>query len=103
YGYANIAYVGGGFATGLPNTLEPAVFGIPVIIGPKYQNFQEALDLVHQKGILVVKDKAEFKRVVDQLAGDDDFRIHTGLINSSYISLKRGASIQIMEHLRTLL
>ena len=103
YGYADMAYVGGGFATGLHNTLEPAVFGIPVIIGPKYQNFQEALDLVHQKGILVVKDRAEFKQVVNQLVTDNDFRINSGLINSNYISLKRGASIQIMEHLRTLL
>src|SRR5690606_17646294 len=36
YSYADVAYVGGGFATGLHNTLEPAVFGIPVIIGPQY-------------------------------------------------------------------
>lgn len=103
YSYADMAYVGGGFATGLHNTLEPAVFGIPVLIGPKYHNFQEALDLVHQKGILVIRDKSEFKQVVEQLMSDDDFRTHTGLVNSTYISAKKGASIQIMDHLRTLL
>ena len=103
YSYADIAYVGGGFATGLHNTLEPAVFGIPVIIGPQYQNFQEAIDLVHEKGILVVHNKADFNRIADQLISDEDFRRHTGLVNSNYIMNKRGASIQIMDHLRRLL
>ena len=46
YSYADVAYVGGGFATGLHNTLEPAVFGIPVLIGPNYQGFIEAENLV---------------------------------------------------------
>lgn len=103
YSYADIAYVGGGFATGLHNTLEPAVFGIPVIIGPQYQNFQEAIDLVHEKGILVVNSKENFRRVMEQLLIDEEFRQHTGLINSNYISNKRGASIQIMDHIRKLL
>ena len=103
YSYADIAYVGGGFATGLHNTLEPAVFGIPVIIGPDYHKFQEALDLVHQKGILVIRDQTEFKGRMDQLLQDDEFRRHTGLININYIKEKKGASIQIMTHIRTLL
>lgn len=103
YSYADIAYVGGGFATGLHNTLEPAVFGIPVVIGPEYQNFQEALDLVHEKGILVVRNSDELKSTLNQLVEDEDFRLHTGLINSNYINRKRGASIQIMDHLRRLL
>lgn len=103
YQYADVAYVGGGFATGLHNTLEPAVFGIPVLIGPKYHNFQEAMDLVHRKGILVVNSAQEFNRFMDQLLGDQDFRKNTGLINSDYISSKRGASIQIIDYLRTLL
>ncbi len=103
YSYADIAYVGGGFATGLHNTLEPAVFGIPVIIGPEYHKFQEAIDLVHEKGILVVQNKEEFRNIMAQLLEDVEFREHTGLINSNYINNKRGASIQIMDHLRKLL
>jgi 3-deoxy-D-manno-octulosonic-acid transferase len=103
YRYADIAYVGGGFATGLHNTLEPAVFGIPVIIGPKYHNFQEAMDLVHRKGILVVNNVPEFNKTMAQLLDDPDFRKNTGLINSDYITSKRGASIQIINYLRTLL
>ncbi|MGB5237167.1 MAG: glycosyltransferase N-terminal domain-containing protein [Flavobacteriaceae bacterium] len=103
YQYADIAYVGGGFATGLHNTLEPAVFGIPVLIGPKYHNFQEAIDLVHRKGVLVVKGVSDFNRYMDQLLEDPDFCKNTGLINSDYITAKRGASIQITDYLRTLL
>ena len=103
YSYADIAYVGGGFATGLHNTLEPAVFGIPVIIGPDYHKFQEALDLVHQKGILVIRDQTDLKSCMDQLLEDEDFRKHTGLTNINYIKEKKGASIQIMTHIRTLL
>jgi 3-deoxy-D-manno-octulosonic-acid transferase len=49
YSYADIAYVGGAFATGLHNTLEPAVFGIPIIIGPDYKGFNEAEKLVEKK------------------------------------------------------
>jgi 3-deoxy-D-manno-octulosonic-acid transferase len=55
YSYADVAYVGGGFATGLHNTLEPAVFAIPVIIGPNYSGFREAEDLVQLGGIVSVK------------------------------------------------
>ncbi|MDP5062838.1 MAG: 3-deoxy-D-manno-octulosonic acid transferase, partial [Maribacter sp.] len=55
YSYADMAYVGGGFATGLHNTLEPAVFGIPVIIGPKYDAFAEVEELVDLKGVISIE------------------------------------------------
>ncbi|RTE55069.1 3-deoxy-D-manno-octulosonic acid transferase [Arenibacter aquaticus] len=103
YSYADISYVGGGFATGLHNTLEPSVHGIPVIIGPKYQGFKEAEDLVALGGILVVGSKSEFKTVCHQLENDVSFLQKTGNINSSYVSKNKGASIQIIEYIRTLL
>ena len=103
YSYADIAYVGGGFATGLHNTLEPAVFGIPVLIGPKFKGFKEAEDLVQFKGVLVVENKKEFSTLLDQLLTDDEFRTGTGRINAQYIAENTGASIQIMSHIRTLL
>ena len=46
YRYGEIAYVGGGFGVGIHNTLEAAVYGIPVIFGPKYQKFMEATQLI---------------------------------------------------------
>ena len=103
YSYADIAYVGGGFATGLHNTLEPAVFGIPVIIGPKYFGFKEAEELVEYKGCFSIATFKDFMNIADAFIKDDVFRKEAGQINISYIQKNKGASIQIIEHLRTLL
>lgn len=103
YSYADMAYVGGGFATGLHNTLEPAVFGIPVIIGPRYQGFREARELVDRKGLLVVSGTKDFKRIADKLVTEDGFRKETGRINASFVAEQQGASVQIMQYLRKLL
>jgi 3-deoxy-D-manno-octulosonic-acid transferase len=103
YSYADIAYVGGGFATGLHNTLEPAVFGIPVIIGPNYNGFKEAEDLVTQKGILPIQDKWSFGEVLKKLVDNPELIKKTGKINASYISKNKGASVQIIDYVRTLL
>jgi 3-deoxy-D-manno-octulosonic-acid transferase len=103
YSYASVAYVGGGFATGLHNTLEPAVFGIPVIIGPNYKGFLEAEDLVKLGGILPIKNEKEFNSVVNQLLQDSQASQKIGHTNSQYILNNKGASVQIMEGIRTYL
>jgi len=103
YSYADIAYVGGGFATGLHNTLEPAIFGIPVIIGPKYEGFKEAEALVESRGILVVHDKGSFAEVADKLIREPAHREKTGKINTTYIAEHRGASNEIVRYLSPLL
>lgn len=103
YSYADIAYVGGGFATGLHNTLEPAVFGIPVITGPQYKGFNEAETLVDKKGILVVNNEQDFTSTVNILLDQPIYLKATGEINSNYINKNKGASIQIIEHIRRLL
>ena len=104
YSYADIAYVGGAFSEdGLHNTLEPAVFGIPVIIGPNYTGFKEAEELVKLNGIFPVHDKAEFTKLADKLFLDSHFRRTAGTINVSYINKNKGASIQVMNHIRTLI
>ena len=103
YSYADISYVGGGFATGLHNTLEPAAHGIPVIIGPNFKGFKEAEDLVIKGGVLVVNSKMEFNTLINKLLGDVDYLSKTGDINDSYVSENKGASVQIMTYIRTLL
>lgn len=103
YSYADLAYVGGGFATGLHNTLEPAVFGIPVIIGPDYKGFNEAEDLVKLKGILPIADKWSFGELMKKLIQSPDFRERTGAINADYVSRNKGASLKIMEHIEATL
>ncbi|MBT8184210.1 MAG: 3-deoxy-D-manno-octulosonic acid transferase [Eudoraea sp.] len=103
YSYADVAYVGGGFATGLHNTLEPAVFGIPVLIGPKYSGFKEAEEMVKNKGCFSLGNQKEFKDKTDLLLTQHTTRESAGQKNISYIEKNKGASIQIIGHLRTLL
>jgi len=99
YSYADIAYVGGAFNTGLHNTLEPAVFGIPVVIGPEFQKFQEAVDLVNRKGILTVSNKDIYTTVINELVNSDQHRLATGKINSNYIHQQAGATTKILNYL----
>lgn len=103
YSYASAAYVGGGFATGLHNTLEPAVFGIPVLIGPNYHEFNEANELVEKQGILVVKNKADFETTMNEILKDEAFAQKTGKVNTDYINENRGATNAVMRHIETLL
>ncbi len=99
YSYADIAYVGGGFATGLHNTLEPAVFGIPVIIGPEYSDFVEATDLVQQNGVLSIQNLKEFETQVTKLLQETSLAKKTGAINLLYVQKKVGATNTIMEYI----
>lgn len=103
YSYADIAYVGGAFATGLHNTLEPAVFGIPIIIGPEYKGFNEAEKLVAENGILVVRGFDEFTTTLGNLLDNPEYLKNTGVINANYVKENKGASVQIMVHIRTLI
>ncbi|MEC3964358.1 3-deoxy-D-manno-octulosonic acid transferase [Flagellimonas halotolerans] len=99
YSYANIAYVGGGFATGLHNTMEPAVFGIPIIIGPQFEGFKEAEDLVNEGGILPISSKDSFDDLVIDLLNNPVSIKNIGAINSNYINSNRGAADLIMKHI----
>tara|TARA_R110002050_G_scaffold46394_3_gene109080 strand:+ start:324 stop:1571 length:1248 start_codon:yes stop_codon:yes gene_type:complete len=96
YSYAHVAYVGGGFATGLHNTLEPAVFGIPVIIGPKYNGFTEAEELVQLKGIFSIDNPSDFRKKMNLCFESVDYNQKTGQINHSYITSRKGATSKIM-------
>ena len=71
YSYADIAYVGGGFRTGLHNILEPATFGIPIVIGPEYNKFREALDLVELHGCISISNLSTFSSTFIMLKNDD--------------------------------
>ncbi|MDC6384047.1 3-deoxy-D-manno-octulosonic acid transferase [Flagellimonas taeanensis] len=99
YSYADVAYVGGGFATGLHNTLEPSVYGIPVIIGPDYTKFKEAEDLVKKGGVIPISDQRGFDTLMDTFLTDPIFLRKTGSINSEYINANVGATDLILEHL----
>ncbi len=101
YSYADIAYVGGGFKTGLHNTLEPAVFGIPIIIGPNYANFKEAEDLVDKRGILSIKNEVEFLMAINSLLINENLMKSTGKINSKYVLGNTGATDKFLDYIES--
>ncbi|EAQ42961.1 3-deoxy-D-manno-octulosonic acid transferase [Polaribacter sp. MED152] len=101
YASANLAYVGGGLKTGLHNILEPATFGIPVIIGDKFSKFKEAVDLVKIGGCISIQNQKEFTENMLQLRDDKNYRTLTGTINKKYIEDNLGATKQIMNYLKT--
>lgn len=101
YAAANIAYVGGGFKTGLHNILEPATFGVPIVIGNMFEKFKEAVDLVDKKGCISIKNQTEFNLIFNRFKVDESFRKKTGQINKQYIQENLGATTLVMNYLKT--
>lgn len=92
YRYGEIAYVGGGFGVGIHNVPEAAVYGVPVIIGPKNKKFREAQTLLNLGGCLEIKDAATFGEVMGRLLNDEAYLKERGRIAGEYISGNSGAS-----------
>ena len=101
YKYARFAYVGGGFMSSIHNTQEALVFGCPVVIGPKYHKFVEAVDLVEAGGMFSVSNKKEFDNIFEQLMNDEDFYDKASGICQDYIQLSIGATDKIVKHLES--
>lgn len=103
YSYADIAYVGGAMGTtGLHNTLEPAVFGVPILIGPNHEKFPEAKALINNGGMFSVKHQSEFNETLIKLLKNSDYRKDLGSKNLKFVKKNSGAVIQILEYLRIL-
>ena len=98
YAAADVAYVGGGLKTGLHNILEPATFGIPVVIGNQYNKFKEAVDLVKIGGCIAIKNQQEFTDNFIHLKNDKNSRKLTGVINKKYIEDNLGATKLIINY-----
>jgi len=99
FSYADAAYIGGGFdKEGIHNVLEPATFGLPVVIGPVYNNFKEAVDLVNLGGCKVVEDQNSFNEYLKKLYTDSHFRKAKGKISKSYILKNTGATKIILDY-----
>ena len=100
YSYANIAYVGGAMGTtGLHNTLEAAVFGIPIIIGNNHEKFPEAKNMIDNKGMLSVSNQKELNEALNLFTVNDSIRNEFGLNNINFITKNKGAVTQILNFL----
>lgn len=70
YRYADLAYIGGGFGVGIHNTLEAAIFGMPIVFGPNYHKFNEASSMVKLKVAYPVNNYSELREVLEPLLSD---------------------------------
>lgn len=101
YSYADIAYVGGGAgSTGLHNILEPAVFGIPIIIGKTYEKFPEAKTLISLGGITSIASADAFAKTLTALTTNKTLRIEQGAITKYFINENRGAVQLVLDYLK---
>jgi 3-deoxy-D-manno-octulosonic-acid transferase len=100
YSYANIAYVGGGFGNpGVHNILEPATFGIPIIIGPHFSHFAEAVALINLNGVISISNKVEFANEIKSLINSNSIRKEKGTICADFVQKNKGATMIILNFL----
>lgn len=101
YRYGDIAYVGGGFGVGIHNINEAAVYGMPVLFGPKFEKFKEAKDLIAREGAFTFSENTRFVSLLDMLVNDKKKRQEYGTIAGDYIKENLGATNHIFADLFT--
>ena len=100
YSYANIAYVGGGFGNpGVHNILEPATFGVPIVIGSNFSHFAEATALVNLEGCISISNKNELFDAFSNLISNEDIRHEKGHICGTFVRMNKGATTIIMNNI----
>jgi 3-deoxy-D-manno-octulosonic-acid transferase len=103
YSYADIAYVGGGFGNpGVHNILEPATFGIPIIIGPNFSHFAEATALVNLGGCISYSEKKELNKAFTSLLTSIKIRNEKGAICANFVRINTGATTIILNQISTI-
>lgn len=97
YRYGNVAYIGGGFGVGIHNILEAATFGLPVIFGPNYKKFKEAVDLIDEGGAFEIADQNGLNMGLNKLMNDNDFRRQAAGISNNYVAKNVGSTAVIIK------
>jgi len=101
YYYATIAYIGGGFTSeGIHNTLEAAVYGKPVVFGPIYDKYLEAVEMIEIGAAFSAETALEMESLLDELLNNDDKRILSGNAGADYVSSNAGASGKILAYIQ---
>jgi len=99
YRYGMLAYVGGGFTSGIHSTLEPAAFGLPVIFGPDYQKFQEAHDMLSLGAATCINNYEELEMQINNYRSNPGKLLSDAAIARGYVNKNRGASKEIVKYL----
>jgi 3-deoxy-D-manno-octulosonic-acid transferase len=101
YSYATIAYVGGGFTkSGVHNVLEPATFGVPIIIGPNYYKFNEVVELVKNEACFVANNSQKLSVLLSEFFIQNKKRENAGSNAINYVKNKTGATLKILNYLK---
>lgn len=95
YRYGDIAYIGGGHGAGIHNTLEPAVYGVPLIFGPNYTKFQEAVDFTENGTAQVVQSPSELEDALESFDNPNK-RDAVKQLHREYFECRSGATTKIM-------
>ena len=97
YRYSHISAVGGGFGKGIHNILEPACWGIPVLFGPNYKKFREAVELTVLNGACSFRDYESFKKIIDRWLTDEEAYKKAAEAAGKYVRENTGATGKIMQ------
>ncbi len=103
YYYADVAYVGGGFGAGIHNILEPATFGMPIVIGPNYQKFKEARELMERKACFEISDIKSLTKQLQVFVNDEQHLKKTGKKASTYVNDNTGATKIVLDYISDVL
>ncbi len=99
YRYGKIAYIGGGFGSGIHNILEAATYGMPVIFGHKYHKFIEAVELIEKGGAYCIHNENEFMQVVMDLITNNKQLREKSAIAREYVQKNIGATQLILKEI----
>ena len=97
YQYARFVYIGGGFGENIHNIQEPVAFGCPVVFGPRYTSFKEAVDLVEKQGAFSINDASELESVFLRLMNDETVYAQASATCRDYLQAQLGATEKVME------
>ena len=99
YQYARFVYIGGGFGVNIHNIQEPVTFGCPVVFGPKYKSFKEAVDLVSLGGAFSINGQEELNKTFDRLINDEAHYQQASEICKKYLKSQLGATDAILKEI----
>jgi 3-deoxy-D-manno-octulosonic-acid transferase len=101
YRYACVTYIGGGFdKEGIHNVLEPATYGKPIVFGPVYDKYAEAVDLLDLGGAFTVPHEPALAQEMEQLLLNDELCTQTGYLASKYVAENKGATGKILAYIQ---
>ena len=96
YNYGDVAYIGGGFGVGIHNTLEAAVWNMPVIFGPNNKKFQEAQGLLKSGGGFEISTYEDFEGLMSKLMNDEAFLKQAGDKAGAFVASLSGATGKVL-------